>query len=115
MNIKKCVIQLKSFDLDVLGNGCKSIIEIASRDKGIVISDIIHLPRTIRKITVNRSPHIDKKSREQFEIRTYTRILCIKPREGTDTMSVFINGIQNESFIGLDMKAVFTYSYDLVL
>jgi len=49
---------------------------LPARSKNVVVLSI-PLPTQIEKFTVNRSPHIDKKSREQFEIRTHKRLLDI--------------------------------------
>ena len=69
-------IRLKAFDHRVLDT---STSEIVSKDKrtGAQVRGPIPLPTRIERFTVNRSPHIDKKSREQFEIRTHKRVLDI--------------------------------------
>ena len=70
----KIRIRLKAFDHRVLDLSTKEIVNTAKRT-GAEVRGPIPLPRKIERFTVNRSPHIDKKSREQFEIRTHTRIL----------------------------------------
>ena len=67
-------IRLKAFDHRVLDLSTREIVNTAKRT-GAEVRGPIPLPRLIERFTVNRSPHIDKKSREQFEIRTHTRIL----------------------------------------
>ncbi len=73
---QKIRIRLKAFDSRILDKSTKEIVGTAKRT-GAVVRGPIPLPTHIRKYTVNRSPHIDKKSREQFEIRTHKRLLDI--------------------------------------
>ena len=69
-------IRLKAFDHRVLDNSNTEIVNTAKRT-GAQVRGPIPLPTKIEKYTVLRSPHIDKKSREQFEIRTHKRVLDI--------------------------------------
>ena len=69
-------IRLKAFDHRVLDQSALEIINTAKRT-GAEVRGPIPLPTRIERYTVNRSPHIDKKSREQFEIRTHKRVLDI--------------------------------------
>jgi small subunit ribosomal protein S10 len=69
-------IRLKAFDHRVLDHSTREIVQTAKRT-GATIRGPIPLPTKIEKFTVLRSPHIDKKSREQFEIRTHKRVLDI--------------------------------------
>jgi small subunit ribosomal protein S10 len=69
-------IRLKAFDYRILDNSTKEIVNTAKRT-GAQIRGPVPLPTRIEKFTVNRSPHIDKKSREQFEMRTHRRLLDI--------------------------------------
>ena len=69
-------IRLKAYDYRILDQSTGEIVETARRT-GAQIAGPIPLPTRIEKFTVNRSPHIDKKSREQFEIRTHRRLLDI--------------------------------------
>jgi small subunit ribosomal protein S10 len=69
-------IRLKAFDHRVLDNSTTEIVNTAKRT-GAQVRGPIPLPTKIEKYTVLRSPHIDKKSREQFEIRTHKRVLDI--------------------------------------
>jgi small subunit ribosomal protein S10 len=69
-------ITLKAFDHRVLDHSTGEIVNTAKRT-GAEVRGPIPLPTRIEKFTVNRSPHIDKKSREQFEIRTHKRLLDI--------------------------------------
>ena len=69
-------IRLKAFDHRVLDQSTSEIVNTAKRT-GAQVRGPIPLPTRIEKFTVLRSPHIDKKSREQFEIRTHKRLLDI--------------------------------------
>lgn len=69
-------IRLKAFDHRVLDQSTSEIVNTAKRT-GARVRGPIPLPTRIEKYTVLRSPHIDKKSREQFEIRTHKRLLDI--------------------------------------
>ena len=73
---EKIRIRLKAYDHRVLDQSAKEIVEIAKRT-GARVSGPIPLPTTINRYTVLRSPHVDKKSREQFEIRTHKRLVDI--------------------------------------
>jgi small subunit ribosomal protein S10 len=69
-------IRLRAFDHRVLDQSTSEIVNTAKRT-GAQVRGPIPLPTRIERFTVNRSPHIDKKSREQFEIRTHRRLLDI--------------------------------------
>ena len=69
-------IRLKGFDHRMLDQSSLDIVETAKRT-GAKVSGPIPLPTRIERFTVNRSPHVDKKSREQFEMRTHKRLLDI--------------------------------------
>ncbi|MEX2628938.1 MAG: 30S ribosomal protein S10 [Tistlia sp.] len=76
MDSQNIRIRLKAFDHRVLDQSTGEIVNTAKRT-GAQVRGPIPLPTRIEKFTVNRSPHIDKKSREQFEIRTHKRLLDI--------------------------------------
>lgn len=76
MNIPKIRIRLKAYDHKLLDQSAGEIIETA-RQTGAKVSGPIPLPTRISRYTVLRSPHVDKKSREQFEIRVHKRLLDI--------------------------------------
>ena len=69
-------IRLQGFDYRVIDQSAQDIVETAKRS-GARVSGPIPLPTRIEKFTVNRSPHVDKKSMDQFEIRTHKRLLDI--------------------------------------
>jgi len=72
----KIRIRLRSYDHKLLDKSVQEIVETA-RSTGARVAGPIPLPTEINKYCVLRSPHIDKKSREQFEIRTYKRLMDI--------------------------------------
>ncbi len=73
---QKIRIRLKAFDHRILDQSAVLIVEAAERT-GAAVAGPIPLPTEIEKFCVIRSPHIDKDSQEQFEIRTHKRIIDI--------------------------------------
>ena len=69
-------IRLKAFDHRILDQSASDIVGTAKRT-GADVHGPIPLPTRIEKFTVNKSPHVDKKSRDQLEIRTHNRLLDI--------------------------------------
>ena len=69
-------IRMEAYDHSVLDQSAQEIVDTAKRTEAIVHGPI-PLPTRIERYTVLRSPHIDKKSREQFEIRTHKRLIDI--------------------------------------
>ncbi len=80
-------IRLRAFDHRLLDQSTREIVETAKRT-GAQVAGPIPLPTRINRFTVNRSPHVDKKSRDQFEVRTHKRLLDIlNPTQNTvDTL-----------------------------
>ena len=74
--VQKLRIKLQAFDHRILDQSVSEILNTAKRT-GSVVAGPIPLPTRIERFTVNRSPHVDKKSMEQFEIRTHKRMLDI--------------------------------------
>lgn len=72
----KIRVKLKGFDIAILDKSSKSIVDAVSK-AGADFAGPIPLPTRIEKITVLRSPHVNKKSREQFEMRTHKRLIDI--------------------------------------
>ena len=72
----KIRIKLRAYDHRLLDQSTLEIVQAAQRTGAEVVGPV-PLPTSIQKYTVNRSPHVDKKSREQFEIRTHKRLLDI--------------------------------------
>ena len=76
-------IRLRAFDSKMLDSSTGDIINTAKRT-GAKVKGPIPLPTRFEKFTVNKSPHVDKKSREQFEIRTHKRLIdIVKPTSKT--------------------------------
>ncbi len=83
MENQRIRIRLKAFDHRLLDRSVREIVETAKRT-GASIKGPIPLPTRINKYCVLRSPHVDKKSREQFEIRTHKRLMDImEPTQNT--------------------------------
>jgi len=79
----KIRIRLKAYDAKVLDQSAGEILETARRT-GARVAGPIPLPTKISRYTVLRGPHVDKKSREQFEIRTHKRLMdIIEPTQQT--------------------------------
>ncbi|MGQ9508617.1 MAG: 30S ribosomal protein S10 [Thermodesulfobacteriota bacterium] len=76
MTTQKIRVCLKSFDHKLLDKSVAEIVETVRRT-GASVAGPIPLPTKISRYTVLRSPHVDKKSREQFEIRTHKRLIDI--------------------------------------
>ncbi len=76
MEENKIRIRMEAYDHHILDQSAAEIVETAKRT-GARVSGPVPLPTRIERYTVLRSPHIDKKSREQFEIRTHTRLIDI--------------------------------------
>ena len=75
--------RLKAYDYRLLDQSVREIVDTIRRTGGRVAGPI-PLPTRIERFTVNRSPHVDKKSREQFEIRTHKRLLdVLEPTQQT--------------------------------
>ncbi|TVQ35246.1 MAG: 30S ribosomal protein S10 [Geminicoccaceae bacterium] len=76
MDTQNIRIRLRAFDHRVLDQSVQEIVGTAKRT-GARVRGPIPLPTRLERFTVLRSPHIDKKSREQFEVRTHKRLLDI--------------------------------------
>jgi small subunit ribosomal protein S10 len=90
MSKEKIRVSLHSFNYKILDEACKKILSvISSTEKPENIKGPIPLPTRRRIYCVLRSPHVDKDSREQFEIRRYKRIIDIYP-ESSQTFDAFL-------------------------
>ena len=75
--MSSCIrISLKAYDYRIIDQSAIDIVDTAKRS-GARVAGPIPLPVRIEKFTVNRSPHVDKKSMDQFEMRTHKRIIDI--------------------------------------
>ena len=80
---EKIRIRLKAYDHKLLDRSAREIVDTAKRT-GVSIHGPLPLPTTISRWTVLRSPHVDKKSREQFKRRTHHRLIDImEPTQAT--------------------------------
>lgn len=83
MKSSRLRIKLRGYDHKILDNSVNEIVQTA-RETGAKIAGPIPLPTEVNKFTVLRSPHVDKKSREQFEMRTNKRLVdIIEPTQQT--------------------------------
>jgi len=73
---QKIRVSLKSYDYKLLDKSVSEIVETVKRT-GATVAGPVPLPTKISRFCVLRSPHVDKKSREQFEIRTHKRLIDI--------------------------------------
>ncbi|MBN1897649.1 MAG: 30S ribosomal protein S10 [Spirochaetes bacterium] len=79
----KIRVKLKAYDYRLVDKSSQEIVETVKRT-GAEISGPVPLPIKINRYTVLRSPHVNKKSREQFEIRTHKRLIdIVKPTRNT--------------------------------
>jgi small subunit ribosomal protein S10 len=76
INSQKIRIRMKAYDFTLLDLSAGEIVDTAVRT-GAKVAGPIPLPTSINRYTVLRGPHIDKKSREQFEVRTHKRLIDI--------------------------------------
>lgn len=72
----KIRVKLNAFDVELIDQSAKEIVQ-AVKKAGAKVCGPIPLPTRINKVTVLRSPHVNKKSREQFEMRTHKRLIDI--------------------------------------
>ena len=83
MSTQRIRIRLKGFDYRVIDQSATDIVETAKRS-GARVSGPVPLPTHIAKLTVNRSPHVNKKSMDQFEVRTHKCLIdIIEPTSAT--------------------------------
>ena len=78
----KIRVRLRAFDVALIDQSARDIVQQV-KTAGAKVSGPVPLPTRINKITVLRSPHVDKKSREQFEMRSHKRLIdIIEPSSG---------------------------------
>jgi small subunit ribosomal protein S10 len=92
-------IRLEAYDHEILDQASKQLVEAAKRTDAKVAGPI-PLPTRIERYTVLRSPHVDKKSREQFEMRTHKRLIDITEPTGR-TVSALSKLVMP---VGVDIK-----------
>jgi len=95
-------IRMEAYDHNALDKSAREIVEQAKRTSAKVCGPI-PLPTRIERYTVLRSPHIDKKSREQFEMRTHKRIIDIL--EATSSTTEALNRLSVPAGVFVKVKA----------
>jgi small subunit ribosomal protein S10 len=96
-------IRLKAYDSRTLDQSAREIVDTARRT-GARIAGPVPLPTRTERWTVLRSPHVDKKSREQFEIRTHKRLLdIVEPT--TETVDALMK-LDLPAGVDVEIKAV---------
>ena len=95
-------IRMEAYDHSVLDQSALDIVDTAKRT-GAIVHGPIPLPTRIERYTVLRSPHIDKKSREQFEIRTHKRLIDIMQPTGKTIDS--LNKLSLPAGVDIKIKA----------
>ena len=83
MQKQKIRIRLKAFDHRLIDNSAREIVETAKRT-GAIVRGPVPLPTRMQRFDILRSPHVNKSSRDQFEIRTHQRLMdIVDPTEKT--------------------------------
>jgi small subunit ribosomal protein S10 len=93
---------MEAYDHEVLDLTAREIVDTAQRSGAIVVGPI-PLPTRIERYTVLRSPHIDRKSREQFEIRTHKRLIDILQPTGK-TIEALNKGLSLPPGVDINIK-----------
>src|SRR5689334_4034883 len=99
---QKIRIKLKSYDHNLVDKSSEKIVR-AVKATGAVVSGPIPLPTEKEKFTVLRSPHVNKKSREQFQLCTYKRLVDIYSGSPKTVSSVVSRVVQDRVYV--DIKA----------
>lgn len=94
-------ISIKAFDSSLLERCVRKFVD-ELKQLGAKLSGPVALPRRDSKFIVNRSPHVDKKSREQFEMRISKRLIVL--RDLTPTMMQMLTGVSFPSGVEVDLK-----------
>lgn len=95
-------VKLKAFDHRLIDQSAAEIV-VTARRTGAEISGPIPLPTRIEKFTVQRSVHVNKKAREQFEVRTYKRLIDIM-NTNPDTVDALMK-LQLPAGVSVDIKS----------
>ena len=100
---EKLRMQIRAYDAKLIDNSCRQIVDTAKRYDAEVQGPI-PLPTEIRRYTVNRSTFIDKRSREQFEIRVHKRLIDIlNPNQSIITS---LSSLNLPSGVDIEIKMV---------
>ncbi|HEC21032.1 MAG TPA: 30S ribosomal protein S10 [Candidatus Peregrinibacteria bacterium] len=100
---QKIRIVVKAFDHKIVDQSVKTILETAER-AGALVAGPIPLPTKIEKFTVNRSTFVNKKAREQYEIRTHKRLLDIT--EVTPATMEFLSKLSLPAGVDVEIKMI---------
>jgi small subunit ribosomal protein S10 len=101
--MKKIRIRLKAYDHQLLDLSTSDLVKLA-RKTGAKVVGPIPLPTSISRYTVLRGPHVNKKSREQFEIRTHKRLVDIlEPTQ--ETINTLVNQLELSSGVSVEIKS----------
>ncbi|MCB1174390.1 MAG: 30S ribosomal protein S10 [Leptospiraceae bacterium] len=100
--MQKIRVKLKAFDHQLIDKSAAEIVATAKRT-GASISGPIPLPTSIEKFTIQRSVHVNKKSREQYEIRTHRRLIDIMDTN-PDTVDALMK-LQLPAGVNVDIKS----------
>ena len=98
---QKIRIRLKAYDYALIDKSAQEIVETAKRT-GAIVKGPIPLPTKIERYNLLRSPHVNKKSREQLEIRTHLRLMDIV--DWTDTTTDALMKLELPSGVYVDIK-----------
>lgn len=102
MKNARCAIRVESFDVKRLTEWMEWMKKESSQ-YGMKVGNVVSLPMKKKVWTVLRSPHIDKKSREQFEIRTYRQMVCVD-LDSPDKMQEWISSFQEQRGVSIRLK-----------
>jgi small subunit ribosomal protein S10 len=101
--MKKIRIRLKAYDHQLLDLSTSDLVNLA-RKTGAKVVGPIPLPTSISRYTVLRGPHVNKKSREQFEIRTHKRLgYILEPTQ--ETINTLVNQLELSSGVSVEIKS----------
>lgn len=95
-------IRMEAYDHEILDQSAAELVSKAT-DTGAVVAGPIPLPTRIERYTVLRGPHVDKKAREQFELRTHKRLIDIT-KSTPDTINA-ISHVQMPAGVHITVKA----------
>jgi small subunit ribosomal protein S10 len=94
-------VRLRAFDVELIDQSAKSIVETVKK-AGAKVLGPIPLPTRVNKVTVLRSPHVNKKSREQFEMRTHKRLIDIV--EPSSSVMDSLMGLELPAGVDVEIK-----------
>lgn len=102
LKLKDSLIRLRSFEHGSL-NETVDKIKVLSKEHNIPLGGVVPLPTKKTKFTLLRSPHVNKQSREQFEIRKHSRVLRVETLD-KDKVLAFIKEVGHSCPVGVTMK-----------